>query len=226
MNQEETIRIGLAEDNLVSRKSFLEKAQMIPQWKIIFVAGNGQECLERLRTLKESELPRVIFMDIEMPVINGIDTISIASSKYPSIAFIALTVFDEDDKIFEAIRAGACGYLLKHEGHEVLRNAVTDVLEHNGAPMSPAIARKTLQLLSKSPVSEKSTAAPLPEHLTNREKEILQFMVGGWDAKRISIELYISVLTVRKHIEHIYDKLHVQSKAEVITMAYKNQWVK
>jgi len=222
----ETIRIGLAEDNLVSRKSFLEKAQMISNWKIVFVAADGKECLEKLDALKTVELPQVIFMDIEMPLINGIDAISIASSKYPGISFIALTVFDEDDKIFEAIRAGASGYLLKHEEHTVLKNAVADVLEHAGAPMSPAIARKALQLLSKSPLPNERAVASMPEHLTMREKEILQFMVGGWDAKRIAVELDISVLTVRKHIEHIYSKLHVQSKAEIITMAYKNQWVK
>jgi DNA-binding NarL/FixJ family response regulator len=226
MNQEEVIRIGLAEDNIVSRKSFLEKAQMIPQWKIVLLASNGKDCLEKLDSLKAGDLPQIIFMDIEMPLINGIDTISIASSKYPVIVFIALTVFDEDDKIFEAIRAGACGYLLKHEGYEVLRNAVTDVLEHAGAPMSPAIARKTLKFLNRYANNDKSITAPMPEHLTSREKEILQYMIGGWDAKRISAELDISVLTVRKHIEHIYEKLHVQSKAEIITMAYKNKWVK
>ncbi|HVZ96655.1 MAG TPA: response regulator transcription factor [Chitinophagaceae bacterium] len=185
-----------------------------------------EECLEKLKALRENELPQIIFMDIEMPLINGIDAISIASSKYPGISFIALTVFDDDDKIFEAIRAGACGYLLKHEEHEVLKNAVADVLEHAGAPMSPAIARKTLQLLSKSRQPGKQSAASMPEHLTLREKEILRYVVGGWDAKRISARLDISVLTLRKHIEHMYDKLHVQSKAEIITMTYKNQWVR
>ena len=165
-------------------------------------------------------------MDIEMPGINGIDAISIASTLYPDIFFIALTVFDDDDRIFEAIRAGASGYLLKHEEYEALKDAVTNVIEHAGAPMSPAIARKTLQLLSKSTDMSKTAKGTVPEHLSAREKEILQYTVTGWDAKRVAAHLFISTLTVRKHIENIYGKLHVQSKAEVISMAYKNNWFK
>ncbi len=219
------IRIGLAEDNMVSKKSFLDKAQLIPEWEIVFTATNGQECMEMLASLKNTMLPQVIFMDIEMPGINGIDTIAMAKSIYPGIFFIALTVFDDDDKIFEAIRAGACGYLLKHEEHTVLKNAVTDVLEHQGAPMSPAIARKTLQLLGRSSDISRPATNPMPEHLTAREKEVLQYTVNGWDAKRTAAHLLISTMTVRKHIENIYHKLHVQSKAEVINMAYKNNWL-
>ena len=99
-------------------------------------------------------------------------------------------------------------------------------MEHAGAPMSPAIARKTLQLLSRSNDISTSDKGTVPQHITTREKEILQFMVTGWDAKRIAVQLSISTLTVRKHIENIYHKLHVQSKAEVINMAYKNNWFK
>ena len=219
------VKIGFAEDNAVSRKSFLDKAQQILEWEIIFTACNGKECLEKLAELPGSRLPDVIFMDIEMPGINGIDTISMASAIYPGIFFIALTVFDDDDKIFEAIKAGALGYLLKHEEHPVLREAVISLMEYAGAPMSPAIARKTMQLLSHFPGKSMPSKAMMPEHLTVREKEILQYTVTGWDAKRIAAHLLISTLTVRKHIENIYHKLHVQSKAEVISMAHKNKWL-
>jgi len=219
------IKIGLAEDNAVSRKSFLDKAHRIPEWEIIFTACNGKECLDKLAEIAGDRLPQVIFMDIEMPGINGIDTIAMASAIYPGIFFIALTVFDDDDKIFEAIKAGARGYLLKHEEHQVLKDSVISLLEHGGAPMSPAIARKTLQLLSHFPDQAIPSKAVMPEHLTVREKEILQYTVTGWDAKRIAAHLMISTLTVRKHIENIYHKLHVQSKAEVISMAHKNKWV-
>ncbi|MBS1947114.1 MAG: response regulator transcription factor [Bacteroidetes bacterium] len=225
MEQESRIRIGLTEDNMISRKSFLSKAQMIPEWDVVFTAANGRECLEKIASQKEDSLPHVIFMDIEMPEVNGIDAISMATTLYPNIFFIALTVFDDDDKIFESIKAGACGYLLKHEEFEVLKNAVIDVLEFGGAPMSPAIARKTLNLLSKSPNIAAQGKLPMPDHLTKREKEILQYTVNGWDAKRIAAALFISTLTVRKHIDNIYHKLHVQSKAEVINMAHKNNWV-
>jgi DNA-binding NarL/FixJ family response regulator len=226
MNDKENIRIALAEDNIVSRKSFLEKAQLIPEWKIIFTANNGNECMEKLGSLKEDMMPQIVFMDIEMPGVNGITTIAMAKALHPQVSFIALTVFDDDDKIFEAIKAGASGYLLKHEEHTMLKDAVTGLLEHGGAPMSPAIARKTLQLLSKVVEITKQGHDAMPEHLTTREKEILQYTVSGWDAKRIAAKLQISTLTVRKHIAHIYQKLHVQSKAEVINMAHKNNWLK
>jgi DNA-binding NarL/FixJ family response regulator len=226
MSQPEKIRIALAEDNVVSRKSFLEKAQAIPEWQVVFTATNGDECVEMLATLKEGSMPQVVFMDIEMPGMNGISTIAVARTLYPGVLFIALTVFDEEDKIFEAIRAGASGYLLKHEGHDVLRDAVTALLESGGAPMSPAIARKTLALLSKMPAAYQTPQTSLPDHLTEREKEILQYTVNGWDAKRIAAKLDISTLTVRKHISNIYQKLHVQSKAQIISMAHKNNWTR
>lgn len=172
-------------------------------------------------------LPQVIFMDLEMPEMDGIETIRLAKSLYPHIHFIVLTVFDDDEKIFEAIKAGASGYLLKHEPASVLQDAIITILEFGGAPMSPAIARKALQLLSSSQSSaiDNSPVSTLPNVITEREKEILQLMVNGWDAKRIASELSLSVLTVRKHIANIYTKLHVTSKAQVISLAHKNKWI-
>ena len=164
-------------------------------------------------------------MDIEMPGMNGIKTIAIGKTLYPQINFIVLTAFDDDDKIFEAIKAGATGYLLKHESASSLNDAVTNVIEHNGAPLSPAIARKALQLLSKSSAEKTDVkASALPEILTERETEILQYTVNGLDAKRIAEILNISVFTVRKHISNVYEKLHVQSKAQIIKLAHNNKW--
>jgi len=225
MYNNKNIRIALVDDNFLCRNSFLQKAQMIPEWQIVFVSEDGEDCMNKLSSLKEIMLPEIVFMDIEMPVINGPQTIAIAKAIYPQIYFIALTVFDEDDIIFEAIKAGACGYLLKHEDHHFLKEAVTNVLEFGGSPMSPAIARKALQLLSKAQGIEKKEQGNFPENISPREKEILQYTVTGWDAKRIALHLSISVLTVRKHIANIYDKLHVQSKAEIISMAHKNNWI-
>jgi DNA-binding NarL/FixJ family response regulator len=226
MQNEELIRIALTEDNVICRKSFLQKAQMIPEWKIMFTAENSNDCMEKLQSLREDQLPQIIFMDIEMPGVNGSQTIAMAKSIYPQISFVALTVFDDDDKIFDVIKSGACGYLLKHEGHLVLKEAVTSVLEYGGSPMSPAIARKTLHLLSKVPEIAKEEHKQWPDSITVREKEILQYTVNGWDAKRIAVKLAISVLTVRKHTANIYDKLHIRSKAEIINMAHKNNWHK
>jgi DNA-binding NarL/FixJ family response regulator len=218
-------RIALAEDNMVNRNTFMQKLKVADNLQLVFSAGNGNECLEHLKGLPHQSLPEVIFMDLEMPELDGIETIRIAKALYPQIHFIVLTVFDDDEKIFEAIKAGASGYLLKHEPASVLQDGIINVMEFGGAPMSPAIARKTLKLLSRTAVAEEAVAGVLPAAITDREQEILQYMVNGWDAKRISTVLSISVLTVRKHIANIYEKLHVNSKAQVISLAHKNRWV-
>lgn len=221
-------RIALAEDNAVNRNTFMQKLKVSGRIELVFVAHNGNECLEQLKGLSHAGLPEVIFMDLEMPELDGIETIRIAKSLYPHIQFIVLTVFDDDAKIFEAIRAGASGYILKHEPAAVLEAAIVEVLQTGGAPMSPAIARKALQLLSRatSPSQEITTTMEIPVNITDREQQILQHMVNGWDAKRIAVELGVSVLTIRKHIANIYDKLHVNSRAQVISLAHKNKWLK
>ncbi|MES2848201.1 MAG: response regulator transcription factor [Bacteroidota bacterium] len=220
------INIALTEDNRVNQNTFVQKIKPYPELQLLFTADNGHECLEALKRLPHHLVPQVIFMDIEMPELNGIETIKIAKALYPQIHFIVLTVFDDDEKIFEAIKVGASGYLLKHEPAAVITDAITNILEFGGAPMSPAIARKAMNLLSRLPqttVEDELTA--MPEMITDREQEILQHMINGWDAKRIAVELSLSVLTVRKHIANIYTKLHVTSKAQVISLAHKNNWV-
>jgi DNA-binding NarL/FixJ family response regulator len=186
---------------------------------------NGENCLEQLKGMPENVLPNVIFMDIEMPGLNGIQTIAIGKTLYPQIHFIVLSAFDDDEKIFEAIKAGASGYLLKHESAASLNDAVVNLLEFGGAPMSPGIARKALQLLCSS-VNEKidRKASLIPETISEREREILQHTENGLDAKRIANFLNISVFTVRKHIANIYEKLHVQSKAQIMKLAHNNKW--
>jgi DNA-binding NarL/FixJ family response regulator len=220
-----TFRIALTEDNMVNRNTFMQKLKVADNLNLVFSAGNGNQYLEQLKGLPHHSLPQVIFMDLEMPELDGIETIRIVKSLYPQIHHIVLTVFDDDEKIFEAIKAGASGYLLKHESASVLQDSVINVIEFGGAPMSPAIARKTLKLLSQAAPAEASAQNAMPDAITEREKEILQYMVNGWDAKRISAALYISVLTVRKHIANIYEKLHVNSKAQVISLAHKNKWI-
>jgi DNA-binding NarL/FixJ family response regulator len=220
------LNIALTEDNFINRNTFLQKVKPFTELNLVFVSENGHECLEELKRLPLQLLPQVIFMDLEMPEMDGIETIKIAKSLYPEIHFIVLTVFDDDEKIFEAIKAGASGYLLKHESAQILNDAIVNILEYGGAPMSPAIARKAMQLLSKSANNKETAGAEMiPKMITDREQEILQHLINGWDAKRIASGLNLSVLTVRKHIANIYTKLHVTSKAQVISLAYKNKWV-
>ncbi|CAN5616515.1 response regulator transcription factor [soil metagenome] len=217
------LNIGITDDKSINRKNIAEKISQFEDLKLCFSAVNGKDCLEQLKGLPLEKMPQIMFMDIEMPEMDGIQTISIARSLYPQIFFIILTIFDDDDKIFEAIRAGAHGYLLKDENAVALRNAIITVAENGGAPMSPAIARKALHLLSQASVNipeRTTTEHSVASILSEREKEILQYTVNGNDAKRIAEMTNISVLTVRKHIANIYQKLHINSKAQAMKIAY------
>jgi DNA-binding NarL/FixJ family response regulator len=219
--------IGLVDDKAVNRASIADKIKQFEDLDCCFTAVNGNDCLEQLKGLPIDKLPHVIFMDLEMPEMDGVQTISIARALYPPIYFLVLTIFDDDDKIFEAIKAGAHGYLLKDESAISLHNAITNAVDNGGAPMSAAIARKALALLSRAsvPESKKTEETPLDAILTEREKEILLHTINGYDAKKIAATLDISVLTIRKHIANIYQKLHVNSKAQIISLAHKNKWV-
>lgn len=220
------VNIAFVEDNKFNQLSFRQKVNEIAELEISFVAADGHDCLEHLKRMPHDKMPQIIFVDLEMPGMNGIDTIKIGKSIYPQIHFIVFSVFDDDDKIFEAIRGGASGYLLKNEPGNVLYDAVLNVLEIGGAPLSPPVARKALNLMSKmSKKDEPENVQTLGNIITEREREILQHMVNGWDSKRIAVELNLSVLTVRKHIANLYNKLHVTSKAQIISMAHKNNWV-
>lgn len=218
------IKIALVEDNAINKNTFRQKMYAYKELDLTLEASDGHEFLEKMKGLPQYEHPQVVFMDIEMPGLNGIDTTKLSKALYPEIPIILLTVFEDNDNIFEAIRGGASGYLLKHESNASIRNAITEVLEYGGAPMSPAIARKTLQLLSAGVATNGSSNSSLNHFLSEREIQILKHTVNGWDAKRIGIQLDISVLTVRKHIANIYVKLHVNSKAQIISLAHKNHW--
>jgi DNA-binding NarL/FixJ family response regulator len=136
-----------------------------------------------------------------------------------------LTVFDDYEKIFAAIQAGAEGYLLKHESAEILAEAAQSVMEFGGAPMSPSIARKALMLLRRAQIEEQPAAsAHRPHGVSGRELEVLQHMVSGLDAKGTASEMGLSVFTVRKHIANVYEKLHVGSRAQIMNLAHKERW--
>lgn len=220
------MKIALVDDNALNRSNFMQKVAQFSDLELSIVATDGHDFLEKMKGLPLQQLPVVVFMDIQMPGLNGIDTIKLAKSLYSSVHFIVLTVFEDDDTIFEAIQAGASGYLLKHENYHSILQAIQEVTEYGGAPMSPAIARKTLKILGqKKNVEPASNASVLESLLTERELEVLQHLVNGYDAKRIAEITGISTLTVRKHIANVYNKLHVNSKAQVISMAHKNNWV-
>ncbi len=219
------MKIALVDDNALNRSNFVQKVAQFSDLDLSIIATDGHDFLEQMKGLPLQQLPLVVFMDIQMPGLNGIDTIKLAKSLYSTVHFIVLTVFEDDDTIFEAIQAGASGYLLKHENYHSILQAIQEVTEYGGAPMSPAIARKTLKILGQKKNVEHSNTSVLESLLTERELEVLQHLVNGYDAKRIAEITGISTLTVRKHIANVYNKLHVNSKAQVISMAHKNNWV-
>ena len=217
------IRIGLVDDKLINRNTVRQSLEGEPDMEICLEAVNGEEFLEKLRNMPQGSAPQIVLMDLDMPVFGGIETIAVATVRYPTIRFLVLTVFDDDEKIFEAIKAGAAGYLLKDDAATQLPEAIRNALNHNGAPMSPAIARKTLQWL-KEGTSPAPAAAGAIDNLTEREQELLKLLVEGLDYKSIAARLHISPQTVRTHISRIYEKLHINSKAQAILLAHKYKW--
>lgn len=218
--------IAFAEDNAINRKTLLQKIQDHPDLLLVFGAENGHDFLEKLKQLPFQQHPQVAFIDIEMPGMDGIQTIQLAKALYPHIHFIVLTIFDDEEKIYDAIRAGAMGYLLKDEGSDSLRRAIAAVMDNTGAAMSPTIARKAFELLSRSSLAmgEEKGAAEMDTLLSQREKEILLHTIKGYGAAQVAELLQISVLTVRRHIANIYTKLHVNSKAQILHLAHKRKW--
>jgi DNA-binding NarL/FixJ family response regulator len=214
------IRLAIVDDKIQNRAPLSGRLMALADVELVFTASDGEDFLEKAKT---HQPVHVVLMDVEMPALNGIQTVAIASELYPETRFIMLTVFDDEDKIFEAIKAGACGYLLKDESVETILDGIKQAVELGGAPMSPGIARKALSLLSKATVENKSVT-PTSE-ISEREMEILKWLVNGLEYKAIAEKLFLSPHTVRKHIGNIYTKLHVNSKAQVIRLAFKKNWV-
>jgi DNA-binding NarL/FixJ family response regulator len=216
-----SIRIAITDDKAINRQTVKDKLLAYREVKLVLEAKNGKDFLEQLKSITEK--PHVVLMDLEMPELDGIETIRLATASYPDIKFIVLTVFEDNDKIFEAIKAGASGYLLKEDSAVNIIDAITSVYEHNGIPMSPAIARKAMELLRQMPVHHYREQEE--EEKVKDDNAGLSEMVSGKNYKAIGEKLFISPLTVRKHAAHIYEKLHVNSRAQMINIAHKKKWI-
>jgi DNA-binding NarL/FixJ family response regulator len=220
--------IAIVDDKPYLRQSLKEKLASIENdVSVIMEASDGTEFLKKMKVAQQK--PDVVLMDIEMHELNGIETVQRAAPLYPSVKFIMLTVFDDDERIFNAIKAGAHGYLLKEDRAQNIIDAVYQVHQDEGAPMSPGIARKAwkwLTAITAQPFSEKKTAATNTiEPLSEREKEILKFSMEGKEYAQIAEQLFLSKHTVRQHMKNIYSKLHVSSKIEALQISLKNKWI-
>lgn len=221
------IRIAIVDDKSQNRLLLSDQIGLSDTFRIMFVAKNGVDFLTQMKNLEKKLLPQVVLMDIEMPEMDGIETVAVARTLYPETSFLMLTVFDDEEKIFEAIKAGANGYLLKDEKISIIEDYIRQLVDIGGIPMSPSIARKAMNMLVSSRTSsgDKADEATTSHELSDRELEVLKLLVNGYDYKVIADKLFLSSHTVRKHIANIYSKLHVSSKAQAINLAYQKKWV-
>ncbi|PHQ28320.1 response regulator [Leeuwenhoekiella nanhaiensis] len=214
------VRIAIAEDKFYLAQSLKEKLSFFKDFDLRLIAENGQILVEKIREQPHVDL---ILMDIEMPVLNGIEATAIVKDEFPHVKIIMLTVFDDDLHIFNAIQAGADGYLLKETPPEALKTGIEETLA-GGAAMTPAIAMRTLKLL-RNPDAVTHLDKQEEIQLSQREIEVLEQLEKGLSYTKIAENLVVSPSTVRKHIENIYKKLQVHNKLEAVKKARNNNLI-
>jgi DNA-binding NarL/FixJ family response regulator len=203
------IRVEIVEDIKEIREGLRVLIDNSEGFACYQVYENAEEAVE----LIPQTLPHVVLMDIHLPGMNGIEAVRILKAKCPQIQFIMSTVYEDDANIFESLKAGSSGYLLKKTAPVKILDAITEVY-NGGSPMSGQIARKVIASFQpKDPVTN-------TDILTNREKEILQSLSRGLRYKEIADEMNIGMETVRTHARHIYEKLHVQSRTEALNKVF------
>ncbi len=205
------IRLAIVEDDAVIRRSLSRIVDEARGLRCLAACATGEEALKQLPDLQ----PDVVLMDINLPQMSGIECVRRLRELLPKTQVLMLTVYEDSDLIFRALRAGASGYLLKRSEPEQLLGAIHDVL-HGGSPMTSQIARKVVQAFRAS-----SEAENLTMKLTEREAEILDCLAKGYANKEIADRLNVSVPTVRSHLRNIYEKLHVHSRTEAVAKYLK-----
>ncbi len=215
------IRVALVDDKAVNRNSIHSIIANSIDIEIVLECENGVEFLDVINS-KGEEID-VVLMDLEMPELDGIETIFRAKNAMPHIKFIVLTVFEDSSKIFDAIKAGAHGYLLKEDGSSNLVEAIKSVIEFGAVPMSPIVARKVLNYMKED--NTKNDVSIIENPLSIRETDVLKLLISGKNYKKIGEQLFISPFTVRRHVSNIYEKLHVKTRSEVINIVNKHHWL-
>ena len=210
------IKVTVFEDNKSLRQGLYQLINGSDGFECV---GAFEDCLNLLKDIANTK-PDVVLMDIQMPGINGIEAVKILHEKYPDLKILMQTIFEESDKIFQSILAGASGYILKNTSPSRILEFIKETYE-GGAPMSPSVATKVLKIVTEQSPSVKAQNFNLSE----REKEILSCLVKGMSYKLIADACFISIDTVRGHIRNIYEKLHVHSKGEAIATAMKGKIV-
>lgn len=216
-----SIRIAIFDDNKNIRDSI---ALLLKTDNNLEVAGSFSNVFDCVEDVKKCR-PDVVLMDIEMPGMNGIEAVTLLKKQIPNVSILMQTVFEDDDRVFDSICAGASGYILKNQLNTKLISFINE-LQHGGSPMSPSIARKVLLKMQQvADVVRPNTESANNYQLTSREKEVLACIVNGLSHKMIADELNISYETVRSHVKNIYEKLHVASVTQAVSKAMKEKLV-
>lgn len=200
------ITVALVEDNESIRASLARIINQNREFRCVCAVGTGEDALNKVPACK----PDVVLMDIHLPGMSGIECTALLKKARNDLQVIMLTVYEDSDKIFKALRAGASGYLLKRTEPIQLLAAIKEIKE-GGAPMTSEIARKVVEAFQAQ-----DAGTPQAETLSRREKEILEMLCEGFANKEIADKLSLSIETVRGHLKHIYDKLHVQSRTQAV----------
>jgi DNA-binding NarL/FixJ family response regulator len=209
------IKVALCEDNEEFRESLMQFIDDSPGFSVVCSCSSADDIIELIQQYE----PDVILMDIDMPGINGIKATELVKSHFPEINVLILTVYEDDQKIFDAILAGATGYLLKKTAPSRILESITEV-QQGGASMSASIVKKVISFFN-----QKDVAGANDYTLSPRELTILQCLVNGDSYKMIADHCNISMGTVRSHINNIYKKLHINSKSEAVAKALKEKLV-
>jgi DNA-binding NarL/FixJ family response regulator len=207
------INVVLFEDNPQLREGL---SMLIGSTDGYRVTGAFKDCTNLADDLKRHPAD-VVLMDIDMPSVNGIEALKMIRKDFPDVKVLMLTVFDDNKNIFEALKSGANGYILKKTQPAKLLEYINDAF-HGGAPMSSSVATQVLTMFSKL---ENYTETDY--NLSERERQVLQLLVNGYSYKMIAAEMFIAIDTVRSHIKKIYEKLHVNSKSEAVATAFRNK---
>jgi len=210
------IRVALFEDNRNLREGLFKLLETSDQFTCVGAFANCERAVDNI----EETQPDVILMDIEMPLVNGIEGVRLIRERFPDVKIMMETIFEEDEKIFQSICNGAQGYILKSTPPEEILSAVKEIYE-GGAPMSPVIASKVLRMFKSNLAGQ----TDISFNLSSREKDILKCLVEGMSYKMIASTCFISADTVNGHIKNIYRKLHVHSKGEAVAKAIKGKIV-
>ncbi len=208
------ISVCIVDDNKELRNALEEIVSMSEGFKCVGTIGTAEDALNQIPLLK----PDVVLMDINLGTPEtGIDVVKVLKPRIPAINFMMCTVYEEDEKIFEALSAGASGYILKKTNPARLLEAIRELYE-GGAPMSSQIARKVVAAFQQQ--SDNTNTTQDLDMLSVREKEILKFLSRGLMYKEIASQLFLSPETVRKHVYHIYEKLHVNNRVAAVNKFY------